>query len=53
MQKYTCTVSQSEFQELFQQHVLADYGTGIFCLMNLDYYDPETGIVFEAKDYFL
>ena len=53
LQKYTCTVSQSEFQELFQQHVLSDYGTGIFCLMNPDYYDPETGIVFEAKDYFL
>lgn len=53
LQKYTCTVTPKEFEELQKQHVLEDYETGIWCLTNPDYYDEETGITFEAKDYFL
>ena len=30
-----------------------DFGTGIYCLTNLDYYDEELGLLFEASDYFL
>lgn len=51
LQAYTCSVSRSEWEELKKQHVIADYGTGIFCLTNPDYYDPSLGILFEAKDY--
>jgi CRISPR-associated endonuclease/helicase Cas3 len=42
-----------EFNVLREQGVLDDYGTGIWCLTNLDYYDAETGIQFEGKDYFI
>ena len=40
-------------EDLIRQHAADDFGTGIFCLTNLDYYDQETGIQFEAKDYIL
>lgn len=53
LQKYTCTVTQSEFNDLLGQGALDDYGTGIYCLTNDDYYDEEVGILFEAKDYFI
>lgn len=51
VQSYTCTVSRKEFDDLYGQHVIEDYGTGIWCLTNLDYYDKELGITFEARDY--
>lgn len=53
LQKYTFSVYQNEFEDLFRQHVVKDYGSGIFCLTNSDYYDERTGVIFEAKDYFL
>lgn len=53
LQKYACSVMLREFDDLLKQHVLEDYGTGIWCLTNPDYYDVEMGILFEAKDYFL
>lgn len=53
LQKYTCSVSRREFEELFRQHVIDDYGTGIWCLTNMDYYDREQGILFEGKDYII
>lgn len=53
LQNYTCTVYQRELEDLIRQHVAEDYGTGIYCLTNPDYYDEETGIQFEAKDYIL
>lgn len=53
LQKYTCSVSRRELDDLLRQHVVDDFGTGIWCLTNLDYYDEKTGISFEAKDYFI
>ena len=53
LQNYTCTLYQKELEDLIRQHAADDFGTGIFCLTNLDYYDQETGIQFEAKDYIL
>ncbi|WP_138304147.1 MULTISPECIES: hypothetical protein [Eubacteriales] len=53
LQNYTCSLYQWELEDLIKQHVVDDYGTGIFCLTNKDYYDDNTGILFEAKDYFL
>lgn len=53
LQKYTCSVYQKELDDLIRQHVVDDFGTGILCLTNADYYDENTGITFEAKDYFV
>lgn len=53
LQNYACSVSQRELEELIRQHVADDYGTGIYCLTNKDYYDECTGVLFEASDYFL
>ena len=53
LQKYTCSVSQKEFEDLVRQHAVDDYGSGIWCLTNTDYYDENTGIKFEGEDYFL
>lgn len=52
LQKYTFSVYLYEFNDLMQQHVVKDYGSGIYCLTNPDYYDEETGVIFEAKDYY-
>lgn len=53
LQKYTCSIYQKELDDLIRQHVVDDFGTGILCLTNTDYYDENTGIIFEAKDYFV
>lgn len=53
LQKYTCSLYKNELEELMNQHVVDDFGTGIYCLTNLDYYDAEVGILFEGKDYIL
>ena len=53
LQRYTCSIYQDELDELLRQHAVDDYGTGIWCLTNEDYYDKDTGITFEAKDYFI
>lgn len=53
VQRYACSVSRKEFETLYSQRVVDDYGTGIWCLTNSDYYDIECGICFEAKDYIL
>lgn len=53
LQKYTCTLYPEEMEELMKQHVIEDWGSGIRCLTNPDYYDSEIGITFEAKDYIL
>jgi len=53
LQMYTCTIYQQEFDDLLTQHVINDFGSGIWCLMNSDYYDIETGILFEGKDCFI
>lgn len=53
LQLYACTVYQWELDDLIRQHVVEDYGIGIYCLTNMDYYDENTGILFEAKDYWI
>ncbi len=53
LQGYLCTVKQKELEDLIRQRAVRDYGTGIYCLENMDYYDRETGITFEPKDYFV
>ena len=53
IQNYVCTVYQKELEDLIRQHAAEDYGTGVYCLTNLDYYDEQIGILFEARDYFL
>lgn len=53
LQNYVCTIYQKELEDLIKQHAVEDYGTGVYCLTNLDYYDEQIGILFEARDYFL
>lgn len=52
-QKYSLSIHQNEFDDLLKQHVLDDFGSGIYCLTNMDYYDEDMGIQFEGKDYIL
>lgn len=53
LQNYTCSLYKNELDDLIKQNVVDDFGTGIYCLTNLDYYDEELGLLFEASDYFL
>ena len=53
LQKYAFSIYQYEFDDLYRQNIIDDYDSGIWCLTNTDYYDEETGILFEAKDYFI
>ncbi len=51
LQKYALSVYKYEFDDLLKQGAVDDYGSGIYCLANTDYYEKETGIKFEAEDY--
>lgn len=51
LQKYTCTVYPYELEDLKKQGAVDDYGSGIWILTNDDYYDKNTGVIFEASDY--
>ena len=53
LQKYTCTLKLWEFNDLVRQHAVKEAGAGVWYLANMDYYDKNLGIVFEAKDYFI
>ena len=53
LQKYTCSLAPWEMEDLLKQHAVDDFETGVYCLENLDYYNENTGIEFQAKDYFL
>lgn len=53
LQKYAFSVKRNEFESLLKQHVIDDYKSGIWCLKNSKYYDENTGITFEAQDYYL
>jgi len=53
LQQYTCSVYQYELEELLSQKAVDNFGTGVWCLVNDDYYDENTGITFEAKDHFV
>ena len=53
LQMYTCSVYQNELEDLIRQHAADDFGMGIYCLTNPDYYDEGMGVCFEAKDYLI
>lgn len=53
LQKYVCSISKYEFDELLKQHCINDFGTGMFCLTNEVYYDEQTGIKLTGQDYFI
>ena len=53
LQKYACAVSKNELEELMRHGVIQDFGRGVYCLANEDYYDPDTGIRIAFNDYFL
>ena len=53
LQKYTFSIYPYELEILIQQNAVKDYGSGIWCLTNMDYYDTDTGVIFEAQDYFI
>ena len=53
LQQYVCTVSRKEFEDIFRQHVVEDYGSGIWCLTNPKYYNESEGIRFEPEDCYL
>ena len=44
LQKYTATVYLWEFEQLYEQGVLDDYDTGVYCLTNTKYYNSDTGL---------
>lgn len=39
--------------DLIRPHAADDFGTGIWCLTNPDYYEKGIGMVFEVKEYIL
>ncbi len=44
LQKYSATVYLWEFEQLYEQGVLDDYDTGVYCLTNAKYYKCDTGL---------
>lgn len=52
LQKYTFTLYEPELEDLLRQGAVKEYG-GIFCLINPDYYSKETGVCFQAADYYI
>lgn len=53
LQNYAATISKKDLDELIRQHAADDFGTGIFCLTNRDYYDSNKGVLFEGTDYII
>lgn len=53
IQKYLCSVHEEEFKSLLSQNVIDDYGSGVYCLKNPDYYKPDTGLAFEGEDIYI
>ncbi len=53
LQNYTCSLYQWEIEDLVQQHAADDFGTGIYCLTSLQYYDENIGISFTATDFYI
>ena len=53
LQNYTCSLYQWELEDLVQQHAADDFGTGIYCLTSLQYYDENIGISFTATDFYI
>lgn len=53
IQKYLCSVHENEFESLLKQNVIDDYGSGVYCLKNPDYYKPDTGLAFDGEDIYI
>lgn len=52
LQSYTASITRWELDDLRKQGVIDDFGCGIYCLMNMDYYKSEVGIGFTGQDLF-
>lgn len=52
LQKYTASITRWELEDLRRQGAVDDFGRGVYCLMNMDYYDNEVGIRFAGQDLF-
>lgn len=52
LQKYTASITRWELEDLCKQGVVDDFGRGIYCLTNMDYYDNKVGIRFTGQDLF-
>lgn len=52
LQKYTASITRWELEDLHRQGVVDDFGRGVYCLMNMDYYNNEVGIRFTGQDLF-
>ncbi|MBR3998154.1 MAG: CRISPR-associated helicase/endonuclease Cas3, partial [Clostridia bacterium] len=52
LQSYTASITRWELDDLRKQGVIEDFGCGIYCLMNMDYYNSEVGIGFTGQDLF-
>lgn len=52
LQKYTFSVYEQELEDLLKQGAVKEHG-GIFCLINPDYYSKDTGVSFQAADYYI
>lgn len=50
LQRYSATVYNYEFEEMCKLGIVADYGTGVFVLTNLDYYDKNLGLVIDKNN---
>jgi len=50
LRKYSASVYLYEFKQLLEQGLVSDYGTGMYVLTNLDYYDENIGISYKFED---
>lgn len=53
LQKYTCSITNKDLEDLEPQGVIETDETGLMVLTNLDYYDHQTGIQLEGVDQFV
>ncbi len=53
LQKFTCSISKKEMEDLARQNAIAYYEPGIWCLKDGAYYDEDLGVIFEARDFII
>lgn len=44
LQRYAASIFENELRDLCAQGAVDDFGTGLYVLLNLDYYDPNLGL---------
>ena len=45
------SLKENELEDLLRQGAVKEYG-GVFCIVNPDYYSKDTGVCFNAADYY-